>query len=76
MFATLAFLGLFITALLNSNPDQTDEQPRPPQGLVPAVSLYTGSARGPGRADAGRTQATGIRPPPARRRVQEATVCA
>ncbi|MFI7142336.1 DUF3040 domain-containing protein [Streptomyces massasporeus] len=41
VFSVLAFLGLFIAALLNSNPDQTDKQPGPPQGLAPAVSLYT-----------------------------------
>ncbi|MEU8844800.1 hypothetical protein AB0C70_00825 [Streptomyces sp. NPDC048564] len=41
LFVIITFLGLFITALLNSNPDQTDRQPGPPQGLAPAVSLYT-----------------------------------
>ncbi|MFJ8150265.1 DUF3040 domain-containing protein [Streptomyces sp. NPDC096048] len=41
----IAILGLFITALLNSNPDQTDKQPGPPQGLAPAVSLYSTQRR-------------------------------
>ncbi|WP_053762886.1 hypothetical protein [Streptomyces sp. AS58] len=41
VFAIIAYLGLFIAAVLNSNPHRTDKNPGPPQGLPPAVSLHT-----------------------------------
>ncbi|MEZ3180896.1 DUF3040 domain-containing protein [Streptomyces pimonensis] len=41
VFVVIAFLGLFITALLNSNPHHTDKNPGPPQGLASTVSLHT-----------------------------------
>ncbi|MGW0495961.1 DUF3040 domain-containing protein [Streptomyces sp. NPDC003007] len=39
VFVIIAFLGLFITAVLNSNPQRTDKNPGPPQGLAPAAAV-------------------------------------
>lgn len=41
IFAIVAFLGLFLTAVFNNNPQQADKDPPPPNGLVPGVSQQT-----------------------------------
>ncbi|MBR8638865.1 DUF3040 domain-containing protein [Streptomyces tuirus] len=74
VFSVLAFLGLFIAALLNSNPDQTDKQPGPRRVWLQPCPCTPSIARAPSRADASRIRATGIGPPPAQRRVQGAGV--
>ncbi|WP_328875554.1 DUF3040 domain-containing protein [Streptomyces sp. NBC_00287] len=38
VFVVIAFLGLFITAILNSNPEPADKDPVPHKGFAPAVS--------------------------------------
>lgn len=40
VFIIIAFLSLFITAVLKSNAHRTDKNPGPPQGLAPAVSVH------------------------------------
>ncbi|AMW14552.1 hypothetical protein A4E84_36785 [Streptomyces qaidamensis] len=40
VFVIIVFLGLFITAVLNSNPHRAGN-PGPPQGLAQAVSVHT-----------------------------------
>jgi hypothetical protein len=49
VFVIIAFLGLFITALLNSNPQPADKDPVPPKGFAPGVSV-TAQRRSPPRA--------------------------
>ncbi|GEC05366.1 hypothetical protein SSP24_30210 [Streptomyces spinoverrucosus] len=39
--AVVAFLGLFLTAVFNNNPQQADRDPPPPKGVVPGVSEHT-----------------------------------
>ncbi|MER7407884.1 DUF3040 domain-containing protein [Streptomyces sp. NPDC000070] len=49
VFVIIAFLGLFITAVLNSNPQPADKDPVPPKGLAPGVSV-TAQRRSPPRS--------------------------
>ncbi|WP_328349375.1 DUF3040 domain-containing protein [Streptomyces sp. NBC_00445] len=50
VFAVIAFLGLFLIAVLNSDPRQADKNPGPPKGLAPGVSVHTRRHRPPGTA--------------------------
>jgi hypothetical protein len=53
VFAIIALLGLFLTAVLNTEPRQADKDPGPTSGLVPGVSVHS-QRRSPSRRAPGR----------------------
>ncbi|MBC9726339.1 DUF3040 domain-containing protein [Streptomyces sp. TRM68367] len=47
VFAIIAVVGLFLTAVLNTTPRSTDTDPAPTRGLAPAVSAHPRRRRSP-----------------------------